>query len=255
MSLQKTTVPGQLRDLFHVHTFRCKHAENVPDEAYIQTAIDLHADSIWFTDHAPFPGNPFWLRMHYEQLEEYLNTLEQLKTKYHEHIAVHIGLETEYFPEYDRRGYYRTLADNERIELLLLGQHMAEDTSEPGSYTFLWEESRRQEKEHVLLAEAICTGMKTGYFAAVAHPDRIFRRCAAWTPKLDLLAAQIIETSAKTCIPLEINLASGHRPNNYRPEFWQLAGKKISTFVGLDAHSLKELSFASNYGSYPRTAV
>ena len=51
------------RYLFHVHTFRCKHAEMVPDEEYIKKSIDLGATDIWFTDHAPFPGNPFGGRM------------------------------------------------------------------------------------------------------------------------------------------------------------------------------------------------
>lgn len=44
-------------DLFHVHTFRCKHAEETGDEEYIKKAIKLGKTGIWFTDHAPFPGN------------------------------------------------------------------------------------------------------------------------------------------------------------------------------------------------------
>ena len=43
------------KDIFHVHTFRCGHAENVSDEEYIKKAISLGASGIWFTDHAPFP--------------------------------------------------------------------------------------------------------------------------------------------------------------------------------------------------------
>ena len=27
--------------MFHVHTYRCGHAENVPDEAYVKRAIEL----------------------------------------------------------------------------------------------------------------------------------------------------------------------------------------------------------------------
>ena len=40
---------------FHVHTYRCGHAENISDETYVKKAIELGVKSIWFTDHAPFP--------------------------------------------------------------------------------------------------------------------------------------------------------------------------------------------------------
>lgn len=235
------------RDLFHVHTYRCQHAEDVADETYVKKAIALRARSIWFTDHVPFPGDPFWLRMRYEQLEEYISTLEMLREKYCGQIEIHIGLETEYFPDYDRQGYYWKLAEDSRIELLLLGQHMAELEGEPGTYTFYWDESRRREKEHILLSNALCTGIRSGYFSAVAHPDRIFRRCDTWTPALDILSRQIITAAAEASIPLEINLASRQRPNNFREEFWKLAEGKVKTFFGLDAHSVKELSLMSSF--------
>ena len=48
---------------FHVHTYRCGHAENISDETYVKKAIELGVKSIWFTDHAPFPDNPFGARM------------------------------------------------------------------------------------------------------------------------------------------------------------------------------------------------
>jgi histidinol-phosphatase (PHP family) len=53
-----------------VHTYRCGHAENVSDEEYIKKAISLGASGIWFTDHAPFPGDPFGNRMKYSELDE-----------------------------------------------------------------------------------------------------------------------------------------------------------------------------------------
>ena len=50
--------------MFHVHTYRCKHAFNgISDEDVIEMAISLGKDSIYFTDHAPFPENPFGNRM------------------------------------------------------------------------------------------------------------------------------------------------------------------------------------------------
>ena len=62
-------------EIFHVHTFRCGHAEAVPDRKYVEKAIELGAPRIVFTDHAPFPGNSFCNRMDYEDLPEYIQYL------------------------------------------------------------------------------------------------------------------------------------------------------------------------------------
>lgn len=114
------------RSLFHIHTFRCGHAEKVSDEAYVTRALELGATDLWFSDHAPFPNDPFRSRMRYSQLQEYITMLDILKKKYANRINIHIGLEIEYFPSFDATGYYRELRTNQRIEFLLLGQHMAE---------------------------------------------------------------------------------------------------------------------------------
>ena len=128
------------RYLFHVHTFRCGHAEMVSDEEYIKKAIGLRATDICFTDHAPFPGNPFGGRMKYEELPEYISTLKNLKEQYQRKIKIHIGLEIEYFSRYDQSGYYQELSNNPDLEILLLGQHMAEDPEDRKSGLRKWKQ-------------------------------------------------------------------------------------------------------------------
>lgn len=105
------------QDIFHVHTYRCGHAQKLRDEAYIQKAIEYGAGRISFTDHAPFPGNPFGSRMRMEQLPEYLSTLRGLKEKYSGVIDVRIGLEIEYLPSF--KEYYYELRENSDIEMLV----------------------------------------------------------------------------------------------------------------------------------------
>ena len=41
---------------YHTHTFRCGHAENVPDEAYLQRAIEQGFTVLGFSDHTPWQG-------------------------------------------------------------------------------------------------------------------------------------------------------------------------------------------------------
>ena len=66
-------------EIFHVHTWRCKHASEEQNYKYVEKAIDLGANRIVFTDHCPFPGNPFRSRMDMEQLPEYMSSLLHLK--------------------------------------------------------------------------------------------------------------------------------------------------------------------------------
>ena len=225
-------------DIFHVHTYRCGHAENVPDESYIKKAISEGASGIWFTDHVPFPGDPFGGRMKYSELNEYLSTLSELKAKYAEIIDVHIGFEAEYFPSFDSSGYYKELKVNPNIELLLLGQHMAETS--PGKYTFSWNKKKLDKEEYLILGDAEIRGIKSGYFDVIAHPDRIFRRKTSWSADMQLIAENIIHTAQDCKVLLEQNESSKHHIHHYWPEFWNIVNDEFIV-SGLDAHSLNEI--------------
>ena len=228
------------KQIFHVHTFRCGHAEIIPDKAYVKLAIELGASDIWFTDHAPFPNDPFGARMKYAELGEYLCALTELKEQYH-NINIHIGLETEYFPSFDKSGYYEYLRSRSEIEMLLLGQHMAEVSSSPPSYSFSESAEYLDKNEYKLLGKAIVEGAKTGYFHAIAHPDRIFRRCHSWDNDMEKIASEIIQSAVNADLPLEINLASVENPIYLKQEFWELVPETAKRIVGYDAHSVDEL--------------
>lgn len=217
------------RYLFHVHTFRCGHAEMISDEEYIQKAIDLGATDIWFTDYAPFPGNPFGGRMKCEELLEYISTLKGLKKQYQRQIKIHIGLEIEYFSGYDQSGYYKELSSNPDLEILLLGQHMehmAEDPEDRKHYTFEWPKERLLEDEYTALGDAMITGMKTGCFKIVAHPDRIFRRQKIWTLEMEAVAVRVIDAAVQSGLPLEKICSSMRHKHHYWKEFWEIAEEK-----------------------------
>ena len=120
------------KTIFHVHGHRCKHASGEPESEYIKRAVELGAEVIVFTDHAPFPENPFNYRMALNELKEYVQTLQELKVQYMDFIEVKIGLEIEYIPIYV--DYYRELKEKWGMDILLLGQHFA--LLPDGSYTF-----------------------------------------------------------------------------------------------------------------------
>lgn len=238
--ISKVSIPET--DLFHVHTYRCQHADKVPDEDYVIKAIQIGATGIWFTDHAPFPGNRFHNRMLYEELDGYIESVLTMKKKYADLIHIHLGLEIEYLPEYDRKGYYDELLNDDRFEVLMLGQHMAEDADNPEIHTFDWDKERLKSEEYKALMGALIEGICSGKFNVVAHPDRSFRRCKKWTDEMSDLSEKLIDKAKEHNMPLEINMHSLEDKPHFWPEFWEIAKKKDSRIIiGLDAHSPEEL--------------
>lgn len=225
-------------DIFHVHTWRCGHAEEVPDEAYIKRAIELGATGIWFADHAPFPGDPFQNRMKMDQLPEYLKTLAELRDKYEHQIKVRIGLEIEYFPSW--MDFYQMIPHDIELDFLLLGQHIYE--TESGQYNYSLSPEEKKASEFYGCGQAIVDGLNMFHFPVLAHPDRIFRRQKnIWTPIMKWMSQKIIDAAMQNGVILEKNLTSMQEKHLYRTEFWKLVPEDVKTIYGSDAHSLKEL--------------
>ena len=221
-------------EIFHVHTKRCKHASEDEDYRYVEAAINLQADRIVFTDHAPFPGNPFRNRMEMEELVGYVESMKVLRREYAGKIEVKFGLEIEYLPSF--RAYYRELYDSNEFDLLMLSQHFYENAD--GSYSF---QNADKSEEFKGLSAATVQGIETSLFDVVAHPDRIFRRCKCWNADMALASNEIIRAATEYGMLLERNHTSRQRKNQFWPEFW--ARVKIKQALeGYDAHSVEEMN-------------
>ena len=81
---------------YHTHTFRCGHAENVPDEAYLQRAVEQGFTVLGFSDHTPWQGlSPAvcrGVRMLPEELPGYFASIHALQEKYRGVIEIPLGL-------------------------------------------------------------------------------------------------------------------------------------------------------------------
>lgn len=223
---------------FHVHTYRCGHAGEYQDEEYVQRAIGLGYQALFFSDHGPFPDRVIPWRMAFSQLEEYLSSIHALKEKYKGQIRIYVGLEIEFLPtEID---YYAQLNQREDIDFLLIGQHFFEMPSGRLSYTCLDAEYMDREESFGLL-EAVCDAMETGMFAVVAHPDRALRRRKVWSEDLTELSRRVIDTASRCGVILEKNYSSMREDNLYRPEFWENAPDTLQVIYGMDAHAPEEI--------------
>ena len=224
-------------EIFHVHTYRCKHASDEKDEEYIKKAIEINATKITFTDHAPFPGNPFGNRMAIEELLEYVNTLKLLKEKYSNTIDVQIGLEMEYLPSFNN--YYKWLKESKWFDILMIGQHFYECGK--GKYSFNPDNRKSSSYEYDGLSRALIMGMDTGYFNVIAHPDRMFRECREWTPEMDKISTIVINKAIDKNIILEQNLSSMEKEYQYWTQLWDKVTEEVSIIKGIDAHSVLDL--------------
>ena len=219
---------------YHTHTWRCNHAWGTERE-YVEAAIEGGLQVLGFSDHTPYAFPHGYIgpdKMQPSQLEDYVDTVLRLRDEYRDDIRICLGLEAEYYPEL-WEGLLRLL-EPYPIEYLLLGQHFIHSTeTDEGTWTAIVNENPRDLQEYV---SCILSGMETGLFTYVAHPD-IFR----FSGSDELYCREmrkICVASRERNIPLEINLL-GIRDNRWYPRslFWQMAGEEQSPVTfGFDSH-------------------
>ncbi|MDE7434238.1 MAG: histidinol-phosphatase [Lachnospiraceae bacterium] len=230
-----------MKSNFHTHVQRCKHAEG-SEEDYIKEALAKGLSQLGFSDHAPYPDVDFGYRMLYEELADYLETVDRMREKYQDKLVIWKGLEIEYLPRY--RDYYEELLSKQKVDYLLLGEHFYINAE--GKQTGTYEISSTQ--EYIAYAKAIAEGMRTGLFRAVAHPDLYMLNHFAWNEDCRRAADLIIDTAVATGTILEYNANGFRRAQESYPEglrhpypydgFWQMAAQApVQVMVGSDCHA------------------
>lgn len=217
---------------YHTHTFRCHHATGTERE-YIEAAIAEGIKVLGFSDHIPclFPdGHQSGFRVQTEDTEDYFTVLRALRKEYKDDIEIHIGFESEYYPE---------LFDSmiERIkpfspEYLILGQHCTDN--ERGHWSTMPTDDPSILTEYV---NEVIEGIKTGAYTYLAHPDMI-----NFVGDPDFYHTEIkrlCETAKVLNIPLEFNMLGFRSSRNYpNVSFLKTAAEVGNDYIiGLDAHA------------------
>ena len=233
-----------MRINYHTHTNRCLHAQG-SEEDYVLSAIHSNVDILGFSDHAPFPDKDFGLRMSYDQLKDYINTIDILAEKYSDNIKLAKGLETEYLPEYNQ--YYEDLLTKEGLQYLLLGEHFF--TTAQGHFNIY---NATSTDIYIDYAKAIASALKTKYFKMIAHPDLFLLNPFAWDKNCEIACDIIINEAANTNTILEYNANGFRRGKKEYPDgirfpyphhaFWERVSKtNIPVIVGSDCHNPKQV--------------
>lgn len=229
---------------YHTHTFRCGHARGV-DEDYILEAIRNGVKVLGFTDHVFLKGySQPGIRAEYEDLDEYISTLRNLKEKYKNEIEILIGFEAEYLPK--MLPYYKELLESKKIDYFILGQHVYIDEIEDKIKWYFKDKDNKEMCEKYV--NDLIEGMKSGLYKYVAHPDLFATGISSWDSYAVDISKRIVEAAVKYDIPLEYNLG-GYRypyerlfkglkylkyPND---NFWDIASTyPIKVIIGPDAH-------------------
>ena len=230
---------------YHTHTYRCGHADG-KEEEYVIAAINAGFKVIGFTDHIFIKGfvQP-GIRGDYDELDDYIDTINKLKEKYKDQIEIRLGFESEYAPHL--RDYYKYLLEEKGVDYLINGQHLF---LEPDN-SFLW--VGQYEKYFALnkYVDYLIEAMASGYFKYTAHPDLFVRMFSEFDEEITRQCERLCEASLKYDIPLEINLGGIRGTRVFKPgqmnyaneTFFQIVSKYgCKVIIGIDAHSPNDLS-------------
>ncbi|MDR1933746.1 MAG: PHP domain-containing protein [Spirochaetales bacterium] len=233
------------RENFHTHTYRCHHA--MGDAAdYAGAAREAGLTRLGISDHTPLPDG--WtpeIRMDMGELQDYLQAIRQAGET--QGILVIAGMECDLNRRYF--GFYeRELLAPGRCRYLIGALHYYTHKSEeiyagliPGA-AYL-----------ASYAKTIVSGIESGLFAFIAHPDHFAAGWNRWDSETKACVRAIMEAAKGAGIPLEIN-GNGFRksPVNFdgktRPPypwtpFWEMAAEYgVSCICNSDAHRPQDVT-------------
>lgn len=227
---------------YHTHTCLCDHAKGSMRK-YIKAAIKNGIKILGFSEHIPFvtkSGAESHYRLKFKDLDRYFSLLSELKEEYKGKIEIHIGFETEYYPDM----FFENLENFRKYkpEYLLLGEHFFEG-GEERYVKYPIEDEKILKHNNDVIVEAL----KTGLFTYLAHPDifnfvgdeKVYRE----------ESLRLCRTAKELGIPLEFNIHGLLCEKNYPCEkFFKIAAEVGNeVIIGLDAHSPKEISDLSGY--------
>lgn len=103
---------------YHTHTAYCRHAGGTAED-YAQEAFRKGLETLGFSDHLPFPGDPFGYRMPYEEIGAYITDVYREKERYKGRMEILCGFEGEYIR--GKEDFYEELLTAGGCDYLLMG--------------------------------------------------------------------------------------------------------------------------------------
>lgn len=230
---------------YHSHTPRCQHAKGTEEE-YVLSAIEGGFDVLGFSDHTPnhyATGYVSGMRMHEDELPDYVAKVRAAGEKYRDRIRVLCALECEYFP--DQIGWILEKKEQYGLDYLILGNHFdtTDDRNVPGGGFYFGGSTTPEQLRRY--TEMTIRGMETGAYLYVAHPDVVLSQYPEFDGHAKDLAREICRAAKALDMPLEYNLlgclywGKGRFKGLGYPcaKFWEVAAEEgVKCILGVDAH-------------------
>jgi len=232
----------------HTHSWYCGHGVGELSE-YVTAAEEQELDLLGFSEHCPLPDHRWpTSRMEFELLDPYLEECRQLQQST-DTLQILVGLECDYYPEYET-WYREYILDKNRVDYLCLGVHSLPDASGQDVYMKHLPQDKRLLHEYTDLYTG---GLSSGLFLFGVHPDLFASFYHVWDAEAIACSKEIIECAVAYDIPLEINgnglrksmidTPSGRRRQYPLREFWELAATyPVQVTTNSDAHAPEEVN-------------
>ena len=218
----------------HMHTPLCKHAWGEPEE-YCAQAVKAGLKGIIFTCHCPMPDG-FWpsVRMSEGEFDLYVSLVQRAKAAYAGKLDVCLGIESEFFPGYEK--YIEGLHQRVEFDYCLGGLHW-----QAKEYLGKYEQGtiegfRRTYFEHLAVSA------ETGLYDCLAHPDLVKNyHPDSWCfAIIKNTVAGALDRIARTGVAMEINTSGLNKSysemNPGNEMLRMMAERKIPVVIGSDAH-------------------
>ncbi len=246
----------------HTHSFYCGHGEGQLKD-YVREAKKASIEVLGFSEHCPVKENR-WARsrMDYNQIEDYLGDIDDLKEKEAElaqnykyvdkedknitqlkPIKVLSGFECDYRKEY--HSYLQEIKD--RTDFLIFGVHYLDLPTQRDHSVHSYPLTRKTLNAY---ADQYIKAIESGLFSIGAHPDLFFIQYFKWDEQAKAISKAIIEAAAYYDVALEVNgngilkrrvrgFNGGKRFIYPVEEFWKLAASydDLKIITNSDAHS------------------
>ncbi len=218
----------------HMHTPLCKHAWGEPEE-YCAQAVKSGLKGIIFTCHCPMPDG-FWpsVRMSEGEFDLYVSLVQRAKAAYAGKLDVCLGIESEFFPGYEK--YIEGLHQRVEFDYCLGGLHW-----QAKEYLGKFEQGtiegfRRTYFEHLAVSA------ETGLYDCIAHPDLVKNyHPDSWCfAIIKNTVAGVLDRIARTGVAMELNTSGLNKSysemNPGNEMLRMMAERKIPVVIGSDAH-------------------
>lgn len=249
----------------HIHTPFCPHGTKDSFEQYIEQAIQYNFDDITFTEHAPLPTgfvDPTPLQdsgMREEDVQIYLQQLQQLKKQYAKQINIRIGFEVDYIIGYEKQTKEWLHTYGELIDDAILSVHFLKigdkyvciDYSEDVFMETVAEVGSVERLYHLYydtVQQSIIADLGTFKPKRIGHPTLIhkFQHIHKETVNDDKRIEQVLNAMKNHHLELDVNSAGyakkfcleSYPPIRYIEQAKQL---QIPLVFGSDAHQANDL--------------